>query len=212
MMSGCTNRSWNGPGRARQRRQRRRTGLAALDDGLAPYHLLHAVLRRHPRSAGLAPARGRGDAEFQLLFLRQPCGEAEGVGPVGTHVGQALGDELRRHHLGIEILQATQAAARHPVDVLLDSFLGDIPVQPVPPHARTGALRRIVEACGERVGARGPGGREQASDGRCQCGAAKCMVVSWRGVFVHCSSQKATRAWASRPRDDGGPGGQDQKR
>jgi hypothetical protein len=94
----------------------------------------------HPGAAGLAPAGRGGDAEFQLaLLLGQLRGELEGVGPVGIHVGQALLDQLRRHHLGIEILQAAQARARHPLDVLADALLGDVPVHPVPPHARARA-------------------------------------------------------------------------
>ena len=39
--------------------------LAALDDGLAPDQLLHRVLRRDPRPAGLAPAGRSGGRQLQ---------------------------------------------------------------------------------------------------------------------------------------------------
>jgi hypothetical protein len=143
-----------------------------FDVGLVPHQLLHAVLGAHPGAAGFAPAGRGGDPEFELLFLRQHGGEAEGLGPLGAHVGQALRHQLRRHHLGVEVLQAAQARARHPVEILPDALFGDVPVQPVPPHARTGALGRVGEAGGERIVRGGRGRREQAGDGGRQRGAA----------------------------------------
>ena len=60
----------------------------------------------------------------------------------------------------VEILVAPQTHPVHPLQVKLDAFLAGVAVHPMPPHARTRALRRILEATLERIsfGLRSGGG------------------------------------------------------
>ena len=79
-------------------------------------------------------------------------GVFESVLPLRRHVDQAMVDDLRRLQCGVEVLKARQADAMHPVEIELDALLGDVAVHPVPPHAGTSALGRILETALERIG------------------------------------------------------------
>ncbi len=168
--------------RARHRRRRRQgTGQAgaASQVRLAPDQLLHAILRLDPGTARFAPARRGGDGEFQAFGVGGAHRMAEGVLPAIGHIGQPLRHDLRRLEIGIEILHAANADPRHPVEIVVDPLLRHIAVQPMPPDARTGRLRRIAEAVGEIVGKR----RTAKQGAGEQSGEAK-PVTSHRCIFL----------------------------
>ena len=71
-------------------------GLAALDRRLAPHVLLHALRRRNPRAARLAPARRAGNGLFHAQLIGQRRRVFERILPLRRHVGQALVHHLRR--------------------------------------------------------------------------------------------------------------------
>src|SRR5207237_683095 len=69
---------------------------------------------------------------------------------------------------GVEILEAADADALHPLEVELDAFLGYVTVHPMPPNTRFGRVRRVSEASGKRVGflvLRGGSERQRQNDG-----------------------------------------------
>ena len=66
---------------------------------------------------------------------RQECRIFECVLPLRRHVREALVDDLRGHQRGVEFWKPPRPT-RHPLQVELDAFLGDVAVHPVPPHAR----------------------------------------------------------------------------
>jgi hypothetical protein len=133
-------------------RQRAGEAAAALYIGFRPDELLHRVLGLDPGAARFAPAGRGSDSEFKTLSIGGPDGVGERVLPLRRHVGQALGHDLGGEQAGVEILHAADAHARHPLEILVDPFLRDIAVHPMPPDAWPGALWRVAEAVGQFVG------------------------------------------------------------
>ncbi len=151
-------------------RQRARNAAATPHGGLRPDELFHRVFGLDPGAARLAPAGGGGDGEFQALGIGGADGVGEGVFPVRRHVNKPLGHDLRRFQAGVEILDAADSHARHPIEILVDPFLCDVAVHPVPPDARPGALRWVMEAVREiirqqRTGEGGAGEQQRKAKG-----------------------------------------------
>jgi hypothetical protein len=46
----------------------------------------------------------------------------------------------------VEVVKSAYPNAIHPFKVELNSFLGNIAVHPMPPHARLGRIRRVLKA------------------------------------------------------------------
>ena len=108
-----------------------------------PFHILHALLRGDPRAAGLTPARTVEhpdlDAQFPGLLHR-------GMGDVPPRVR-----EQRHRAVGIPLgLVADEgprdAHALHRLQVLYNTLLGDMIVQPVPVYSRPDGVRRRPES------------------------------------------------------------------
>ncbi len=140
-----------GPGRRRRFGQDAAEGTSTLEARLAPDVFLHGLGRGDPRSAALAPAGGAGDGHLQAELVGQGRCVFERVLPPGSHVDEALGDDLRRLEARVEVLEPGDAGALHPLEVGLDARLGDVAAHPVPPDARLGACGRRLETPGERV-------------------------------------------------------------
>ena len=136
-----------------RRRLRQHAGerTSALDEDLAPHVLLHCLGRCDPRPAAFTPPRGARDRHFEAQLVGQRRGVLEGVLPFRRHEDQPLLHDLRRVQVRVEVLKARDAGSLHPFEVGLDAVLGDVAAHPVPPHARPGAVRRILEALKERV-------------------------------------------------------------
>ena len=161
-----------GPGTLKRADDRRRQGQRARKPrttaqiGLRPDQLLHTVLRLHPWSARLAPARRCSDGEFQSLGVSGLYRMAERILPSVRHIGQPVGYDLRGHQIGVEILDPANAHARHPVEILVDPVLRHVAVHPVPPDARARRLGRVDEAIGQIVGQRWRGKGDASQQGR----------------------------------------------
>jgi len=137
--------------------------LAAFHTRLAPDILLHGLGRGDPWPAALAPARRAGDGHLQSELVGQRRGILESIFPGRCHVDEALFNDLGRVESRVEILEAGDAGPLHPFEVGLDARLGDVAAHPMPPDARLGARRRVLEAPGQ--GVVGPLGRED----QCRC-------------------------------------------
>ena len=107
-------------------------------------HILHALLRGDPGAAGLAPARTVEHADFDAQLTGLLDGRMGNVPPlVGEErnepfvpsVGGLVADERPRN-----------AHALHGLQVLHDTFLGNLVVQPVPVHGRPDGVRRCLES------------------------------------------------------------------
>ena len=160
----------------RRMRQHHRDAPRALHDRVAPHELLHRLRRLHPRPAGEAPAR-RGEEvhlEAEPVGLRR--GVAHGVEPLRRAEHDLVLDRLPTPGGDVGELEAADADALHPLQVLRDPFLGDVARRPVPPGARPRARRRIAEADLERIGGalrRGRRAQGVASSARREQGAGR---------------------------------------
>ena len=154
-------------------------------DGTAPLHrppdqTLHRILGSDPGTAGGTPPGGGGDGEFETQGIGGPDRVLEGILPALVHIDEPFVHNRGRSQRGVEIMHTAQADAVHPLQVLLQAVLGDVPVHPMPPHAGAGGLGRIRPALFQ-LGGRGreapgpdsrlgPAGRRQQSgekEGQC---------------------------------------------
>ena len=136
-------------------RQRAGEWLASLDAGRAPNHLLHALLGRNPRAAGLAPSRRTGNGHLKAEAARRGDRIVEGLHPLRGHVDEAMGHHLRRGDCAFKDSDTAEADRVHPLEIELDSFRRDVAVHPVPPDARPRTVGRILKAT--QQGVRGHG-------------------------------------------------------
>ena len=140
------------------RRQGDGLAAAAFHFQRTPRELFHGVGRFHPRPARGAPARRRGDAGLHAQRIGQADGEGEILPPILTQIGCLLHHRRKSlHHrtARIKLVQARDAAAVQPFQVLADAVPGCVPVDPVPPHIRsrfTGRVFKIIERDGAILG------------------------------------------------------------
>ena len=132
-------------GRRRRRRQRCGEWAAPLDHGLGPHQLLHRLRRRDPRASRLAPSRRARDGLLETETVGELRRVAKGLLPLGSHVHQPLVDHLVAPECRIEALKASEADARHPLEIASNALLGDVAVHPMPPDARTRGRGRVLE-------------------------------------------------------------------
>ena len=119
---------------------------------LRPHELLHAELRRDPRTARRRIAGTVVDAELESEPLRLGDGELDHLPPLRAHVLHA-GAERSRHALlaapadvlYVEDGRSGESGVLHRLEVARDAVLRDVRALPVPPHVRAPPLRRGVE-------------------------------------------------------------------
>ena len=105
----------------------------------------------HPRAAGLAPTWRARDGFFQPELVGKVGRVLKRVFPFRSHVNETLVHQSWCVQRGIKILKTSDSHALHPFEVELDTFLGDVPVHPVPPDAGLSAIRRVQESTLECV-------------------------------------------------------------
>ena len=120
-------------------------------EGAAPLHrppdkTLHRILGLHPRTAGGTPTGGRCDGEFEAQGIGRTHSDLESFLPAFVHIDEPFVHDGGRPERGVEIVDAAQADPLHPLQVLADPVLRDVPVHPVPPDTGPGGLGRIRPA------------------------------------------------------------------
>ena len=90
-------------------RQRSRERLAAFNDESRSTHTSSFPASRHPRAAGLAPARGTRDSLFHSQLIGERGRVFESVFPLRRHVRQAMVHHLRRGQGSIKVLKPAQS-------------------------------------------------------------------------------------------------------
>ena len=190
-----------GAGRRRRLGQGAGERASAFDARLAPHVLLHRLGGRHPRAAALTPPRRARDGHFETQLVGQRGGVPESVLPLRRHEDQPLLDDLRCVQAGIEVLEASDARALHPLEVGLDAVLGDVPAHPVPPDARLGTVGRALEAAKQGVALRllrhNRVGAQHDNDGICR--PAQQELAGHSHAFLPWLTTSRPRGHATRP-------------
>ena len=125
--------------------------LTALDEGFFPDQLLHCLVLAHPGASGNAPARRTCYRDFQSQRVCKVKGVAECILPLFAHKRQPFFDYLRYAESCVEIVEAGNACALHPQEVLANSFLADVAVHPMPPDPGARRLRRLCKCLQQSV-------------------------------------------------------------
>ncbi len=126
-------------------RQRQFPAEMSLHRDAAPHHLLLGVVLAYPGASGKAPAGGAGDSHLEVQRVGEVHGIAQGVLPTFAHKRQLLLHDDVGGVAAVEEEEAGKADVVHPLQVLPDAVLGDVPVHPVPEDHRPRFVGRVGE-------------------------------------------------------------------